>query len=80
MKVGDRVRMIHMPDDPNPIPSGTEGVVTDITRVQMGPRGERSFTQISVDWDNGRTLRCVSPPDTLAVIASASETAKEPVA
>jgi hypothetical protein len=68
MKTGDRVRMVYMPNDPNPIPPGTEGTVEDINRIQLGPRGERSFTQLRVKWDNGRSLMCVTPPDQLEVI------------
>ena len=68
MKTGDRVRRVYMPNDPDPIPPGTEGTVDDINRIQLGPRGEQSFTQISVKWDNGRSLMCVTPPDRLEVI------------
>lgn len=67
-KVGDRVRMLYMPDDPDPIPTGTEGFVTDVNPVRLGPNGERGFTQIHVKWDNGRSLSCVMPPDQLVVI------------
>lgn len=75
MKVGDRVKMVYMPDDPSPIPAGTTGTITRVNPVHMGPR---SFTQYSVDWDNGRHLFCIVPPDQLQVIAS--KAAEEPVA
>ena len=65
MKTGDRVRMIHMPADPDPIPTGTEGTVEDVQKLNLGAR---SFTQIFVRWDNGRSLSCIAPPDRLAVI------------
>lgn len=67
-KTGDRVRMLHMPDDPDPIPTGTEGEVVLVNPVRMGPDGERNFTQVLVKWDNGRSLSCVVPPDQLVVI------------
>lgn len=67
-KTGDRVRMLHMPDDPDPIPTGTEGEVVLVNPVRMGPAGERNFTQVLVKWDNGRSLSCVVPPDQLVVI------------
>ena len=55
--VGKRIRLTEM-FDPNPIPIGTEGLVTYVNRVpSMG------FTQISVQWDNGRTLMLSVPPD-----------------
>lgn len=75
MNVGDRVKLIHMPNDPDPIPAGTTGTITSVNPVRMGPR---SFTQYHVNWDNGRSLSCVVPPDQLQVIAS--EPAEEPVA
>lgn len=51
-RVGDRVRITGaMPEEPNPLPVGTEGTVTwvgqwisDLTR------------QVGVDWDNGSRL------------------------
>ena len=42
---GTRIRLLAMPDDPNPIERGEEGVVT-------GGNG----AQIFVDWDSGRSL------------------------
>lgn len=61
LKVGDRVELVRMNEDPNPIPSGTKGVVKDIQDVSFG-RGD-NFTQIDVKWDNGRRLMVVCPPD-----------------
>jgi hypothetical protein len=61
VNVGQRIRMIEMPKDPCPIPKGTEGTVSGVVRVQ-------NSWQISVDWDNGRTLSVVSPPDTFDII------------
>jgi len=57
---GDRVKMIHMPDDPEPIPTGSIGTVT---RVIDGP-----LAQVSVDWDNGRFLCLVPGTDEFEVI------------
>ena len=57
---GDRVKLIYMPDDPDPIPSGSVGTVT---RVTDGP-----LAQISVDWDNGRSLSLVPGTDEFEVI------------
>lgn len=46
--VDDRVKMIGlMPDDPNPIPVGTEGTVIKVV-PEVG--------QIYVHWDNGSKL------------------------
>jgi hypothetical protein len=66
MKVGDRVEMISMPEDPNPIEAGTKGTIRSLNKVDFG-RGD-SFTQIRVDWDNGRKLMVCIPPDQIRVI------------
>lgn len=66
-KTGDRVRLLSMPDDPNPVPAGTEGTVVLVNPVRFGPSGG-DFTQVVVNWDNGRSLSCVLPPDQLIVI------------
>lgn len=55
---GDRIRLVKMVDDPNPVEPGTEGTVTD-----AGPGIYDGETQVHVDWDNGRTLSLISPPD-----------------
>lgn len=67
-KKGDRVRLISMPDDPDPIPPGTEGTVVSVQDLSFIKKGE---TQVLVKWDNGRSLSCICPPDQLAVISSA---------
>lgn len=54
---GDRIKLINMPNDPQPIEAGSLGTVLSIT-----PLDNTSF-QIEVDWDNGRTLSLVTPPD-----------------
>jgi len=56
----DRVKIIHMPNDPNPIPGGSTGTVT---RVTDGP-----LAQVSVDWDNGRSLSLVPGTDEFEVL------------
>jgi hypothetical protein len=65
MRVGDRVEMISMPDDPNPIEAGTQGIIEYINPVDLGTE---KFTQIGVKWDSGRTLMVVIPPDQIRVI------------
>jgi hypothetical protein len=53
---GDRVQLVSMPDDPDPIPSGSIGTV--VWANDFGP-----WQQIDVHWDNGRALMIVVPPD-----------------
>lgn len=64
---GTRIRLLSMPDDPNPIAPGTTGVVTDIREVGFG---RERWLQIDVDWDNGRQLMLASPPDRFEVITT----------
>lgn len=65
LKPGDRVRMTgRMPDDPDPIPVGTEGTVRELT-------GTARFPQIDVDWDNGRSLFLL-PTDPYRIVRRAS--------
>ena len=52
-----------MPDDPDPVPVGTEGTVEDVN--DLGPD---AFVQVDVKWDNGRTLMLSMPPDKVHVI------------
>ncbi len=59
--IGDRIRLIAMPDDPNPIPAGATGTVLSVTD---GPLG-----QIVVAWDNSsRSLSLVPGVDRFEVI------------
>ena len=67
VKKGDRVRLLAMPDDPDPIPAGTEGTVISTQDLSFIKKGE---TQVLVKWDNGRSLSCICPPDQLAVIGA----------
>jgi hypothetical protein len=59
---GDRIRLVAMSDDPDPIPPGTTGTVTAV-------RPQRTWAQVDVAWDNGRTLMLVVPPDQFEVVA-----------
>ena len=58
-KVGDRIKLICMHDDPAPIGPGSRGTVTFADVFHFGVRQE----QYGVDWDGGRTLAIVCPPD-----------------
>ena len=64
--VGDTIEMIEMEgEDPNPIPSGTKGVVTKInSQVFQGIPEEH----LSVKWENGRTLKVLLPHDKIKII------------
>jgi len=66
-KVGDRIELINMPYDPDPIEPGTKGT---IDFVNDNPALE--FVQYGVQWDNGRTLMVCVPPDEFKVLDQAS--------
>jgi hypothetical protein len=66
-KPGDRIRLVAMTDDPDPIPPGTTGTVAAV-------RYQRTWSQVDVKWDNGRTLMLVVPPDQFEIL---SGTARE---
>jgi len=63
LKSGDRVRLISMTDDPVPIPIGATGTVT-------GLYPQSGWTQVDVEWDNGRSLMLSIPPDVVERIES----------
>lgn len=64
VKVGDRIRLTRMPDDPLPIEAGTEGTVHSVSEVRMRPY----WWSIGVTWDNGRGLSLSVPPDEFVII------------
>ena len=59
-----RIQLIEMPNDPNPIPVGTKGT---IHRVEIN-----SMTA-SVNWDNGRTLGLDLNVDKFKIIRKTKE-------
>ena len=63
-KTGDRVRLLSMPDDPDPIPVGSVGTVTYVT---TGP-----LAQVGVAWDSGRSLNLIPGEDQFEVIERAA--------
>ncbi|KAA5541501.1 DUF4314 domain-containing protein [Roseiconus nitratireducens] len=60
-RAGDRVRLVSMTDDPDPIPAGTTGTVA-------GVYPQNGWTQVDVDWDTGRSLMLSIPPDVVVLI------------
>lgn len=61
LQVGDRIRLVAMPDDPCPIRPGTEGTVSFVNELW-------DSWQITVAWDNGRSLALVVPPDQFEIV------------
>jgi hypothetical protein len=52
-----RIKLINMPDDPNPIPNGAMGTIVEICPM---PNEE---IQVVVNWENKRSLNLICPPD-----------------
>ena len=65
IRSGDRIRLISMPDDPDPIPAGSTGTIESVTE---GPLG-----QVWVRWDSGRSLALVPGVDRFEVIKRGPE-------
>lgn len=57
-KRGQRIRLLAMSDDPDPIPVGTEGTVLGVSLVG---HGRDAWHQIHVAWDNAISLRNRDP-------------------
>jgi len=69
---GDRIQLLAMQDDPDPIQTGSVGTVV---RVERHGSGRDVWHQIDVAWDNGRTLMLVSPPDAFEIVGAPDGTA-----
>ena len=61
LKKGDRIRLVSMPQDPDPIPVGSLGTVVTVY-------DHRDWKQIDVAWDNGRSLMLTMPDDCVAIV------------
>ena len=60
VKPNDRIRLISMPNDPDPVPAGSTGTVESVT--------SGSLSQIWVNWDNGRSLAMIPGIDIFQLI------------
>jgi len=69
-RIGDRIRLVAMHDDPGPIATGQNGTVVDVTSHGSGAD---AWHQIDVSWDSGRALMLVSPPDEFEIIAGETQ-------
>jgi len=64
-RVGKRIRLLAMRDDPDPVQVGQIGTVVGVTRHGGG---QDEWFQVDVSWDNGRALMLASPPDEFEII------------
>jgi len=71
-KEGDRIQLMMMPEEPAPIPSGTQGTVMWTTQMPG-----RDTWQIVVKWDIARSLCLIWPVDRFIVIGESGKTLEE---
>ncbi len=62
---GDRIRLLAMPDDSDPIPTGATGTIIS---VKPHGAGRDTWLQVEVDWDDGRKLMLSIPPDRVEIL------------
>ena len=67
---GDRIRLLAMTRDPDPIRVGQLGTVVCVS--EHG-RGKDAWRQVDVAWDNGRTLMLVTPPDRFEILSDRAD-------
>ena len=65
----DRIRLLAMPEDPNPIPTGELG---NMVSVFSHGTGKSAWHQVDVAWDNGRTLMLTLPMDRFEILLNAA--------
>ncbi len=66
LQKGDRIRLLSMPMDPDPIPVGSLGTVVEVI-------DHHDWIQVDVDWDYGRSLMLTLPEDTFELVARRSD-------
>jgi len=60
-QVNDKIKLLRMVNDPDPIETGSIGTITSI--VNIGKE-----TIINVDWDNNRSLNVILPYDRIVKV------------
>ena len=64
LKIGDRIKLINMIDDPDPIKPGTLGTVRRVLPWL-------DEWTVYMEWDGGRTLSMCLPGDTYELVVAA---------
>jgi ferric-dicitrate binding protein FerR (iron transport regulator) len=73
LSVGDRIKLLSMPDDPDPIPAGSLGTIVAVT---TGP-----LAQIEVRWDDSaRSLALIPGVDRFEVVERVARPIPTPAA
>lgn len=66
---GDRIKMVQMGNDPNPIEPGTLGTVTGYRYPRSGASTDGTVSH-GVRWDNDRGLAIILPLDMVEVVTT----------
>ncbi len=61
-RIGDRVRITGLMNDPDPLPIGLEGTVVDVTPSAW------TIQQYDVKWDGGRRNLLLLPGDPFTIL------------
>ena len=70
LRPSDRIKLISMADDPDPITPGTMGTIVAVRRHGTG---RDAWMQVDVNWDNGRKLMLSMPPDCIEILSGKAE-------
>ncbi len=71
VKVGDRIRLLKMDDDPCPLPVGATGTIKATFPQPAQRHGPGPWTQYHIEWDaphEKRSLMLCCPPDQFEII------------
>lgn len=73
---GKRIRLVKMSNDPDPIPTGSMGIVTKVYRTGFYGIDQLPMYQLTIDWDQwvGRSLHLCIPPDIVENLSVEDET------
>lgn len=63
--IGKRIRLLYTSDPYTKLKAGDEGMVVDVSTVNLPPR---PFTQVWVKWDSGSNLALVFGEDRFEVL------------
>jgi len=66
LQPGDRIKLVAIPDNPDPIPLSSTGTVSSVRKCGSG---RDAWLQVDLNGANGRKLMLSAPPDQFEVIA-----------
>jgi len=65
--IGKKIRLLEMPNDPAPIPEGTCGIITKVSKFADAFLRKLTYV-VEVDWEIDRGLNLCVPPDIFEVV------------